>query len=80
MQMALLPSPTFHKMKSVFLKYEEGKLKNQKPPKVSKQSFQKLIEGKYAAKLTHFKIFQGLQVKYNLVFISCSLYVTHFGL
>ena len=60
--MAWQPSPIFHKMKEVFTRFEDGKLKGQKPTKDSRQSLQKLMEGKYSAKLGHYKTFQGLPI------------------
>ena len=62
-QMALQPSHVYHRMKTVFLKYEEGKLKGQKVRDLKGLSLQKALEGRYAAKLPQFKVFQGLQVR-----------------
>lgn len=70
MQMAMLPSPIYMKMKEVFRRYEMGELKNQKSRKMSKQNLQKLMEGKYSPKLQHFKIFQGLTVSLKLAIVS----------
>ena len=62
MQMAMLPSVLYYKMKQVFERYEIGDLKNQRARKMNKQNIQKLMDGKYSAKLHHFKMFQGLTV------------------
>ncbi len=70
-QMALLPSATYHKMQKVFQLYEEGKIKGQKSRQMSGVTLQKALEGKLAAKLSHFKIFQGLQAS------ECKLFFTH---
>jgi len=61
-QMALQPAIIYHKMKDVFQKYEEGRLKGQKEHSLKGASLQKALEGKLAAKLPQFKIFQGLNV------------------
>lgn len=61
-QMALQPATIYHKMQDVFVKYEEGKLKGQKERSMKGPILQKAIEGKLAAKLPQFKIFQGLSV------------------
>lgn len=61
-QMALQPATIYHKMQDVFVKYEEGKLKGQKERSMKGHILQKAIEGKLAAKLPQFKIFQGLSV------------------
>ena len=61
-QMALLPATVYHKMQTVFARYEEGKLKGQKLRKMTGITLQKALEGKLAPKLSQFKMFQGLQV------------------
>ena len=61
-QMALLPAGIYHKMQSVFSRFEEGKLKGQKPRQMTGITLQKALEGKLAPKLSQFKVFQGLQV------------------
>ena len=61
-QMALLRGNIYSKMQDVFLKYEEGTLKGQKPRIMEGVTLQKALEGKLAPKLQHFKIFQGLEV------------------
>lgn len=68
-QMALQPSHVYHKMQMVFLKYEEGKLKGQKVRELKGLSLQKALEGRYAAKLPQFKVFQGLKVPFLDLFI-----------
>ncbi len=61
-QMALLPATVYHKMQSVFTMYEKGELKGQKSRRMEGVTLQKALEGKLAAKLPQFKIFQGLDV------------------
>lgn len=60
--MALLKGNIYCKMQEVFIKFEEGRLKGQKTRKIEGVTLQKALEGKLAAKLQHFKIFQGLEV------------------
>ena len=60
--MALLPPIVYRKMQSVFTMYEKGELKGQKPRRMEGVTLQKALEGKLAAKLPQFKIFQGLDV------------------
>ena len=62
-QMALQPSPTYHRMQLAFSLYEAGKLKGQRPRELKGLSLQKALEGRYAPKLPQFKIFQGLKVR-----------------
>ena len=66
-QMALQPSPIYHKMQSVFRRYEEGQLKGQKPREIKGLNLQKALEGRFAPKLPQFKLFQGLQVCFFLL-------------
>lgn len=61
-QMALQPATIYHKMQEVFAKYEDGKLKGQKERFMKGAMLQKALDGKLAAKLPQFKIFQGLSV------------------
>lgn len=61
-QMALQPALIYHKMQEVFTKFEEGKLKGQKERRMKGVMLQKALEGKLAAKLPQFKMFQGLSV------------------
>ena len=61
-QMAVMPSASYHKLQSVFDMFEEGKLKGQKEKVMTGITLQKALEGKFAPKLYHFKVFQGLQV------------------
>ena len=61
-QMALQPCTIYHKMQQVFLRYEEGALKGQKPRELKGLTLQKALEGRFAPKLTQFKVFQGLKV------------------
>ena len=66
-QMALQPSHIYHKMQEIFCMYEEGTLKGQKHRELKGLSLQKALEGRYAAKLTQFKVFQSLKVlEYNV--------------
>ena len=60
--MALQPSAVYHKMQESFSLFEEGKLKGQKVRDMTGATLIKAMEGKLAPKLSHFKIFQGLQV------------------
>ena len=62
-QMALQSCSIYHKMQQVFLKYEEGSLKGQKSRELKGVTQQKALEGRFAAKLTQFKVFQGLKVR-----------------
>ena len=61
-QMALQPSPIYHKMQSMFEKYEAGQLKGQKQREMKGLNLQKALEGRFAPKLPQFKLFQGLKV------------------
>lgn len=61
-QMATLTTSIYHKMQAVFAMFEEGKLKGQKKREMKGVVVQRALEGKYAAKLHQFKIFQGLDV------------------
>ena len=61
-QMALQPCTIYHKMQQVFLRYEAGTLKGQKPRELKGLTLQKALEGRFAPKLTQFKVFQGLKV------------------
>lgn len=47
--------------------YEECSLKGQKGRELKGLTLMKALEGRYAAKLTQFKIFQGLKVCVNNV-------------
>lgn len=58
-QMALQPSPIYHKMQTVFQNFEDGTLKGQKQRQMTGLTLQKAVEGKLAAKLPQFKIFKG---------------------
>lgn len=60
--MSLQMPSIYHKMQSVFALFEEGKLKGQKARDLTGLNFQKALEGKFAPKLHHFKIFQGIDV------------------
>ena len=61
-QMALQPSVVYHEMQLTFSLYEEGKLKGQRQRELKGLTLQKVLEGRYAPKLTQFKVFQGLKV------------------
>lgn len=62
-QMAIQPSPVYHKMQQVFLLHEHGQLKGEKLREMKGSAINKGMDGKFSAKLTDFKIFQGLQVR-----------------
>lgn len=66
-QMALQPPPSYNKMQRAFSMYEEGQVKGQKTQEMTGATLQKALEGKLAPKLTHFKIFQGLQVRITYI-------------
>ncbi len=72
--MAIQPSPVYHKMQQVFLLHEHGQLKGEKLREMKGSAINKGMDGKFSAKLTDFKIFQGLQVrrvnksKYNYIY------------
>ena len=68
-QMALQEAGIYHKMKEVFGLYEEGKLKGQKAVTMKGAMLQKALEGKLAPKLHHFKVFQGLDVSNNYIYL-----------
>ena len=61
-QMALQPSHVYHKMQLGFHRYEAGTLKDQKPREMKGLTLLRALEGKFAPKLTQFKVFQGLKV------------------
>ena len=51
-QMAIQPSPVYHKMQMAFSMYEDGQLKGQKSREMKGVAIQKGMEGKFSAKLT----------------------------
>ena len=55
-----------------FSLYEEGGLKGQKSREMTGDILQKALDGKLAAKLSHFKIFQGFSVRAYLSTIAVS--------
>lgn len=61
-QMALQPADVYHKMKMVFEAMEVGKLKGQTERVLSLTNASKALSGKFSAKISHFKPFQGLKV------------------
>ncbi len=61
-QMANNKASIYHKLQAVFIMFEEGKLKGQKKREMKGVALQRALEGKHAAKLHQFKIFQGLDV------------------
>ena len=77
-QMALQPCCIYHKMQQVFLNYEEGSLKGQKSRELKGLTLQKALEGKFAAKLTQFKVFQGLKVCFHL-HLAISIYQNNYS-
>ena len=62
-QMALLPNSVYEKLTEVFDMYEKGMLKDQSPVQFSGQNLRMALERRFAAKLQHFKIFQGMKVR-----------------
>ena len=64
-QMALQEASIYHMMQKVFGLFEEGKLKGQKAITMKGVMLQKVLEGKLAPKLHHFKVFQGLELSRN---------------
>ena len=60
--MALQSSEVYHLLQDVFSLFEHGKLKGQQQHKLKGAGLQKALQGKYNAKLQHFKMFQGLKV------------------
>lgn len=68
-QMALQPASIYHKMQKVFIMYEEGKLKGQRLQVMKGAMLQRAMEGKLAAKLPQFKLFQGLDVRALFILI-----------
>jgi len=61
--MALQSSEVYHLLQKVFSKFEQGHLKGQQEHKLKATGLQKALQGKYSAKLQHFKMFQGLKVR-----------------
>ena len=61
-QMELQPSIIYPKMQMAFSLFEEGKLKGQRPKELKGLAVKKALEGRYAPKLSQFKVFQGLKV------------------
>ena len=61
--MALQPPDIYHTMQRVFAMYEEGSLMGQSiKNKTGTEGLKKALQGKFSAKLNHFKMFQGLKV------------------
>ena len=59
----LFAEPSIYRYSSkVFALYEEGKLKGQQQHKLKGGTLQKALQGKFSARLNHFKVFQGLKV------------------
>ncbi len=65
LQMALQSPVVYHLLQKVYSVFEQGKLKGQQPHKLTGAGLQKALQGKYSAKLQHFKMFQGLKVSKN---------------
>ena len=59
-QMAKLPCTIYSKLQELYSKYEAGETKGQVPN--TREHRKRNIAGKYQIKLTHFKLFQGLNV------------------
>ncbi len=62
-QMGLQPADIYAKMQQAFDQYEDGKIKGQKPRKMTESNIQKALSGQFSPKIQHFKMFQGLQVR-----------------
>ena len=65
LQMALQSPEVYHLLQEVFALFEQGELKGQQQHKLKGAALQKALQGKYSAKLLHFKMFQGLKVSTN---------------
>ena len=66
LQMAVQSPSVYHLLQDVFAQFECGQLKGQQPHKLKGGSaIQKALQGKYSAKLLHFKMFQGLKASYD---------------
>ena len=71
--MSLQPPSVYNLMQQVFTMYEEGTLKGKHIRDLENPDvLQKSLEGALSAKLTHFKIFQGLQVIVLNTVIMCT--------
>ena len=63
--MALQPPDIYHTMQRAFAMYEEGSLLGQSTKsRRGTDGLKKALQGKFSAKLNHFKMFQGLKVCY----------------
>ena len=62
LQMALQSPKAYHLLQKVFALYEEGKLKGQQQHKLKGGTLLKALQGKFSARLNHYKVFQGLKV------------------
>lgn len=67
-QMAQLPAYIYYKMQEVFTLFEQGELKGQKARCMKGATMKKALEGKLAAKLPQFQLFQGLDVSVATMF------------
>lgn len=57
-------------MKTVFIMFEEGKLKGKKERDLDDPDvLQKSLDGALSARLTHFKVFQGLEVTNKINYV-----------
>ena len=63
--MALQSPKVYHLLQKMFTLYEEGKLKGQKVHMMKGDALHKAIQWKFSARLHHFKVFQGLKVRFN---------------
>ena len=68
-QMALLPAAIYHKMQSVFSRFEEGKLKGQKLRQMTGITLQKALEGKLAPSCPSLKCFRASRYDLRIYFL-----------
>ena len=54
-------------MQRVFTLFEGGKLKGQQTDKMKGAEILKTVDGKFSAKLQHFKMLQGLNMSENML-------------
>ena len=73
LQMALQSPKVYHLLQNVFAHIENGELKGQQPHKFKGAGLQKALQGKYSAKLLHFKMFQGLKASFYIIYITAQI-------